>query len=542
VAKELASSALRELFVQHDLGPADSDRPAPLSAELRALDEGQELLLEDDPGLIEGLRELTADPPTNWLASLRSRLCETFAGANWVLLAADRDELAALALRLAEEQGSSAALELDALDYRSRREDLWEAVASAGAANRRSLVREERSAFRLAAGAWSLGGAHQPDFILLGPSIASGWPCAALLAFGEHSGQAPEGVQAPGLAARAMALATLRRLAKDPIHASLSEIGETLRSALQESCTREKLQISLAGPPAAMSFVCQSQENAEAALIAQHLQLELRAQGLVSEGDLLPWLGMQGDALATVLRGIDAALARIRTLLIEHNSYLSGGIPFVFPDSDPRLRERGIARYRYPRMADTSVEAQGDKLSIRFGAGEMGEVTSSGFYLPTLLRGDLDLQLSYRLSSWDPGPDSACLALFLQNESSTARYYSQRMSSGGPDEAHRVLSSMNAVLSPHHPVAGMAGQFRLSRAGSTLRAWHRSEPKQDWLLLGEERDCCSEDLIVGAKIWSKVRAGELSAELSNLRIEAEIPEKQLPLLEARPDPRGTGIA
>lgn len=538
MAKTLARQVLKEIFTQQGLEtPAAPPLPEP---ELCQLDAGQQLLATDDPSLLAALQNLATLPSRDWLSSLKARLLRDFPGARWVMLARDQQELGALALQLAGGPGTAAALQLDALDYRSRREDLWEAIASAG--DRGCLIDESRSAFRLAAGAWSLGGSKQPDFILLGPSIASAWPCAALLAFGSDTQEPTTAPAPPTLPTQAMALASLQALETASIHLTLQETGEALRTAAQAGSARENLRISLAGPAAAMSFVCQGQENAEAALIAHHLQLELRAQGLNSGGDLLPWADLQGEVLATTIRGIDAALARMRTLLIEHNSYLSGGIPYVFPGGDPRLRDRGVARYRYPRMADTRVEAEGDKLVIRFGPAEMGEVTSSGFYLPTLLRGDLDLQLSYRLTSWDPGPDSSCIALFLQNEASTARYYSQRMSSGGPEDPHCVLASMNTVLSEQHPTEGMAGQFRLSREGSTLRAWHRCRPTEEWLLLAEENGKCREDLIVGAKIWSKVRAGELAAELRDLRIRGEIPEEQIPSLEARPDPRGSDSA
>lgn len=503
----------------------------------QVLDRTDALLTAEDAAVTEELEALRDLPRGRWPDELQSRLARAFGSPRWSLIGADFAAIREWAMQRGHAVSPEGALLLDPISFRGNLQDYAGAIPEARGAGRLVIADERASAFRLGPGAWSLAAKAAPDFILLGPSLAAGLPFAALLAYSEGCGQAPTDLSAASRASQAMALATLARLHRQPVHAELARLGERFRAALVASCLRDHLEITLTGSAAAMQFACQGQEDASAGQIAQHFQQELREQGLETRGDLLPNLDMDGANSEAIIAGIDRACSRIRTLLIEHNSYLSGGIRYVFPGGDARLRERGLCRYRYPKMADTRVEAEGDHLDITFAAGEMGEVTSSGFYLPTLLRGDLDVRLKYRICDWDPGPDSSCLALFFQNVASTSRYYSQRMSSGNPESPHTLLASLQAVLSEHRPVSGNEGEFRLTREGQMLRAWHRSKGDEEWLLLAADHDACLDDFIVGAKIWSKDRAGKLKTELYELQVEGEIPEEQLPMLEVREDPR-----
>ena len=70
------------------------------------------------------------------------------------------------------------------------------------------------------------------------------------------------------------------------------------------------------------------------------------------------------------------------------------------------LRERGLSIYRYPARAAVDVRPADDAIRITFHPGPLGAITSSGFYVPTLLRGDFSATIHYRIRRWRPGPRS----------------------------------------------------------------------------------------------------------------------------------------
>ena len=76
-----------------------------------------------------------------------------------------------------------------------------------------------------------------------------------------------------------------------------------------------------------------------------------------------------------------------------------------------------------------------------------------------------------------------------------------------------------------------------SGSGTSVTAWYRSGADRDWSDLGTRSDASTDDVILGAKIWSKVRCGGLTCDLSDLSVSAEVPADQFPELEPRPDPR-----
>ena len=78
------------------------------------------------------------------------------------------------------------------------------------------------------------------------------------------------------------------------------------------------------------------------------------------------------------------------------------------------------------------------------------------------------------------------------------------------------------------------GWLRLTRETGTVVAWHRADG--DWVDLARG-DGFTDDVIVGTKIWSIDSNRGLEAILTEMSIEAEIPEQQIPKLEPRPDPR-----
>lgn len=313
--------------------------------------------------------------------------------------------------------------------------------------------------------------------------------------------------------------------------------GEQLAEAFKEACKTCDIDGRLVGGPVEWQIEFGAQEGASAPRILQAFHEEAQAAHLLAGSTLKIHPEMtEADAncAAQTLRSI---VQRLRTLLIEHNSYLSGGLRYPFPAPLKDVAERGLAIYRFPSLAAVDVTAEGDSIQIKFAAADLGEVTSSGFYLPTLFEGDFTVEAAYQIDLWKPcDEEAACFALFAQNEASSHRYYAQRMSTG--QQAHRLLASLADVLSPEQDVSGSQGRFRIQREGATMHCWHRShEGSAPWTQLGSAAAPKENEMIIGAKIWSKIRCGGLQARVSELHIKGQVADRQIPPVPIKPDPR-----
>lgn len=399
---------------------------------------------------------------------------------------------------------------------------------------------ESSTAFRLATGSVAAMSGVRPDLTCVGEALASGAPFGAVLGpallLDDLYGRDSAPGTAPSPEAMVAARATLEELSERPVAERLREVGERLRAAFERACREFEIRATLFGPAARMHLHFRGQENADSELIARVFQEELTNYGLAGGDLVLPNAAMDDEAVEEAARGLHATVARIRTLLIEHNSYLSGGVPYVFPTQDALLAERGLAVYRFPALADVEVAPSGEGMRIAFAPADLGKVTSSGFYVPTRVRGDFTVVARYRLGRWSPAGDSASLGLFAQDEPSERRYYAQRRSDTG-GRRHEVLGNLAGKLFEPTPVRDGEGWFRLQRRGGKVTSWHRAVEEPDWRLLGEHQEDSPRDMIVGAKIWSSGPCEGLEAEILDLSIEAEIPADQPPHTAVRPDPR-----
>lgn len=313
---------------------------------------------------------------------------------------------------------------------------------------------------------------------------------------------------------------------------------ERLRRAFLEACEQHDIRGEVGGETEGLDLTFRPQEGADAALMLETFRAELQQAGTawdeVADGRV-----EDDAATARAEDSIRTAVARMRVLLIEFNSYLSGGLTWPFGSAPTILRERGLAKYRFPARARVDVIAEADHARITVHRGDLGEVTSSGFYVPTLVRGDFVATLRYRLLDWQPGEASVCLALFAQDLPSRLRYYAQRRASLGTP--HELLANFsNEVFGSPVPVAGSEGAFRLERRGDLVRSLHRDDAA--WTVLGEHRGDTEEDVTFGSKIWSSGRAGPFDAKLFDLSIEGEFPAEQIPPVPVRPDPlAGSGL-
>ncbi|MCA8955302.1 MAG: hypothetical protein KDC87_04465 [Planctomycetes bacterium] len=315
----------------------------------------------------------------------------------------------------------------------------------------------------------------------------------------------------------------------------LSLLGDELAAAFHLACAEVQVLGSFTGCEDRWQVRFAGQENASPELIARAFADEARAAGLWVGDPLRLPSGLNAQDANRARDALVVAVRRLRSLLIEHNSYLSGGLRYPFARAQPGVAERGMAIYRFPALAEVDVRAVDDAVEIAFAPGPLQAITSSGFYLPTLFSGDLTVEARYRLGPWQPASDeAACFALFVHDRGAQRRYYAQRMSTG--DGPHRVLASLVDRLTEGQQVEGLEGAFRIRRSGAAITCEHAATGA-DWEVLGTAVDTPDEDLLLGAKIWSKVQCGGLAARVFDLQISGTMADRQDPPAEVRRDPR-----
>jgi hypothetical protein len=409
--------------------------------------------------------------------------------------------------------------------------ELVAVLAAARAAGVRVVADETRTAGRVHPGLSTSALGLEVDALVVGSSVASGAAFAACVEV-----CAAESVDVAGVPPSALALAlawcNAQALRMRPVCAELAGWGDDLRRAFSAACARERIVANLFGSPALARIQIPTQEGVASPLLHWQAGVELERAGVVPSEWCVVHAGWraQGESLRAALTG---TIGRLRTRLIEHNSYISGGLDYVFATDDDVLRARGLGIYRYPKQGPVAVTAGDGRVRIAFAPGPLGEIVSSGFFVPARITGDFAIEADYELLAWSSGPDSACLGLFFQNDLSTGRYYAQRTIDSGGDH---VLAGLDGVLSRKHMVCARAGSFRLTRAGRRVTAWHR-EPEQSWRELGATDVATGDDGVVGAKIWSKVACSGLIAEITALRLRAKLSAMQDGPLPVRPDPR-----
>lgn len=401
-------------------------------------------------------------------------------------------------------------------------------AASARASGALVAVDARRSAFRCSRDALDAAWCNA-DFVVFGPAIAAGLPCHAVVGAPACDRLDP--------VTRTVAATVLAALRRTPPHEALAAAGAPPLAAIEAAAKAHDIHLVVHGTPALPWLAFAGQEDAPPELIEQHFRRELADAGVRVRGPLL-WpaeLCRDAGARQRCAAAFAHALLRLRVLFVEYNSHLSGGLPWPFPGGCERLRARGLTFYRYPRRAPVDVAAVGSAMRIAFGVGELGAVTSSGFYVPTRLQGDVVLTIRYVLRQWHSGPDSACLGLFLQNEASTARYYAQIASTAAAPELRVAAAGLQGEVVGHRATDG-DGWLRLVRTGGEVVAFHRPAGSDGFTELGR---CAAtgDALVAGCKIWSKVRTDGLVADLFELEIDATLASEQPELLPARPDPR-----
>ncbi|MEM7203381.1 MAG: hypothetical protein AAF628_24170 [Planctomycetota bacterium] len=397
------------------------------------------------------------------------------------------------------------------------------------------VLDERETAGRTAAGSAADRLGLAGDLLVVGESLAAGCPFGAVLGAAEWRPRGDGEATPPDAEALRLVLPTLDRIRAERTPARAEALGEQLRQTFHESCQEQDIAAQLLGPAARMDFAFAGQERATGAQIHEAFVQELAQLGVRAERGLWVDPDWSDAEVETTCDALRRGAARLRVLLVEHNSYLTGGRPWVFTTGGGRLRERGLAVYRFPRDGGVDVTMEPGLVRIAVAPGDLGEVTSSGFYVPTRVRGDVEVEARYRLPQWRPGAAAASFALFAQDEPSTLRYYAQRRSAGS-GAAEVIGNFHNRSFTDSVAVTANHGAFRLRRKAGSFSVWHR-DGDAPWVALGSHEGDAAADLIIGAKIWSSGITGGLEAELSELQIEGEVPADQIPPVPVRPDPR-----
>lgn len=235
---------------------------------------------------------------------------------------------------------------------------------------------------------------------------------------------------------------------------------------------------------------------------------------------------------------VRSALRRTRARAVDLDAWNSSGFRFPFRDAPAGLRERGVALYRSPPRGAAVLSVDVAEIRVRCLPAEHGEIISSGFWLPTGVQGDYAVTLAYELREWTPGAREACVALFATRADGTSCHYAQHVTA--KDRPSFVMASLDQRPSPPAAFVGSrAGEFRITRRGSSVRAEHAestSTPRA-WVELATHAEREVVDVLLGAKAWTHGRSGVLEVAFTDVRIEGQPCDPPGPFLPWCPDPR-----
>lgn len=308
-------------------------------------------------------------------------------------------------------------------------------------------------------------------------------------------------------------------------------VAAALAQAFESECRALHLVGELVPAASRLDPRFASQFGAESEWIVATFLDELGARGIDLGAATLTTRIDEPD-LARLGSGLREALRRTRARLVDANSWNAGGIPWPFPMSDARIRDRGIALYRAPAKAEAVVACKRGLVTITFPRGDCGEVVSAGIWVPTCMDGDFEVEVGYRLPTWRAGQREACLGLFAVAPDGGFRVYAQRVA--GADASARVVADVDGVGGPVvEPCSSDSGLLKIAREAGLISIW--SHEGDRWTWLGRARTALP--LIVGAKVWALGVCGPLRAELRDFRLLGDAAREQIPLPPPRPDPR-----
>ncbi len=171
------------------------------------------------------------------------------------------------------------------------------------------------TAFRLGTGGAQERFGTMPDLTCLGKAMANGMPLSAVVGKREYLERLPG--LAYGMTFRgetlslAAAAAVLRTLRDVPVAEHLAYIGELVRAAFDRACAATGVQAALLGPPARMTFALADDATVQREKV---FVLECARRGILTNGNILPSLAHDEDAVRRTEEAFGPALERVKAL------------------------------------------------------------------------------------------------------------------------------------------------------------------------------------------------------------------------------------
>lgn len=356
----------------------------------------------------------------------------------------------------------------------------------------------------------------QGDLLYVGESLAQGLAFGAVLCDGKTMDLCPDaGAVSP--AALSAVRSVVSRLQEDPVAERIETNGQRLREAFEEACKSESLKARIEGSAGCLHIRFDDQIGLPSDRITSIFLEEMAKLGVLAGQRLYPSPVMTEQELHRACEAIRLSLSLTRKRMVESGSFFSGSLAFPFDRNPSLVKERGLALYRFPVAAAVDLCVKENGIKIRFEAGDLGEITSSGFWIPTWLVHDFSIRMRYAVHAWKPGDQPACFGMWIANRTTSFTCYAQRTTE---NPAPTRLGAVMGDRPLHHAAeAGMeAGEFRITREGKRIVTWHRAEGS--WLTLAEIDQDDPEDMITGAKIWAHGKSGPLEVEVVEITIEA----------------------
>jgi glutamate-1-semialdehyde 2,1-aminomutase len=270
----------------------------------------------------------------------------------------DLDALGALFDRF---RGRVAAVVMEPTNVALPEPGYLEGVRELAAANGALLVFDEMiTGFRLANGGAQERFGVMPDLACFGKALANGMPLSALVgkrSYMQRLTSVAYGMTFRGetlsLAAARVVLALLRR---EPVAERLAETGTRVRGGFDAACARHGVRATLRGPEARMTF----DFAPGGGMLGQRIQTaflkECARAGVLTNGNILPSLAHDEDALRETADAFDAALAAVSRLVRAGTAAVSDAVRVGFHAADPAPSPNGAEPAGCFDMATTRGE------------------------------------------------------------------------------------------------------------------------------------------------------------------------------------------
>jgi glutamate-1-semialdehyde 2,1-aminomutase len=213
------------------------------------------------------------------------------------------------------------------------------------------------------------GGAQErfgvvPDLACLGKGLGNGMPLSALVGRREHMRRLPE--VAYGMTFRgetlsfAAARAVLHELRARPVGEHLAEIGAQVRASFDRVCGAAGVRASLLGPEARMTFAWGNNTAVPPERLESLFILECARQGVLTNGNILPSLAHDDEAVQRTEAAFRAAVERVAEHIRLGSAVLATAIRAGFE----RCGNAGTAAQAPAAYLD-AVRDEGTKLDVR---------------------------------------------------------------------------------------------------------------------------------------------------------------------------------